>query len=125
MSANDSPPSPKANTKRWLWRLGRLFLLFLVALAAAFVIWRVKLSKKTGRELAAIQSAGYPISLAELEEKYYPEIDSKENAALFFQRVFASIHVTDDAKHKVRILPDYQSTNKAKFFAQENSERIA
>jgi hypothetical protein len=125
MRVPDTEFSPQEITKRWLWRLGLLFLLCLAALVATFIFWRVNLSRKIDRVIAAIQKDGYPISLTQLEDKYYPNIPSNENAAPFFLNAFASLHETNSAKLRIPDLPDYQSTNKPEFLSQTNLEYIA
>jgi hypothetical protein len=124
MNQGAASETPQQITRRWILRFGLLFFFCIVALIALFVIWRIRLSNRIARTLAAVHSAGYPVSLAELEQQYYPIISSNENAAPFFQSAFASLHVTNAGKNKMPDLPDYQSTNTPKFYSEKSLARV-
>jgi hypothetical protein len=60
------------------------FLLVAVALTAlSYFIWEYRLRKAVNAELAAIRSAGLPVSTDELDD-WYEDVPSGENAAEFF-----------------------------------------
>lgn len=122
MSDHAPSPTPEAIIKRWILRLGMAFLILLTALPVSFVIWRLNLSKRIGRTLAAIQKAGYPTNLAQLEQKYYPDVAADENAATLFESAFAMLTVTNS--RDIPYPPEYQSKTNATFFSPEMLLRI-
>ena len=53
-----------------------------------FLTWRIRLATRVHTKLTAIAKAGYPVSLADLEQMYYPELKAEENGAVFFTNAF-------------------------------------
>ena len=122
MSRTVPDETPKQITLRWFFRVCLLFLLAAVALLALFLIWRTNLWLRAHRAEVRLQQAGYPVSFAEAGQKYYPEISSNQNAAIFFERAFALLPGTNDPK--IPMFPHYQSTNHAVFFSQKNLDGV-
>ena len=119
MKVNAPLETPQKITLRWLFRVCLLFLFAALGLLAIFLIWRTNLWLRTNHSRARLQQAGYPVSLAEAAQKYYPEISSNQNAAVFFEQAFALLPGTNEPV--IPMFPHYQSTNRAAFFSQKNS----
>lgn len=73
-----------------LWVLLGIFLFFVILFAG----WRVHFSFKVRSELTALQKAGHPVTLAQLEQAYYPD-PGPDNAAGFFIGAFSQVHLTN------------------------------
>ncbi len=83
---NPPPPVPKCRKKSplFVWLVVAVFL----GIPALFAVWRLSLSSGIHSRKAALRQAGYPTSLAELQEKYYGSVDPSNNAAEFFNAAF-------------------------------------
>lgn len=124
MKGMDSTATPQQITMRWLARLALLFVLGIVALIADFVIWRIRLSHNIKKTLANIHAAGYPISVAELDQQYYPPIDPNQNAATLFEKAFSSLDVTNIGKNALPNLPPYQSSKKSELLSGKKLQLV-
>jgi hypothetical protein len=63
----------------------------LILLTAALIAWRVRLSNRIDARIAAIRSAGIPISSAEVNA-WLPQVPDSENGALPLVRAFTNLH---------------------------------
>jgi hypothetical protein len=82
-----------------LQRIAGIIVLSAVFLPVAiFVVWRMSLSMRLNSKLAAVAKAGYPVSLADVERMYYPELKPEENGAVFFTNAFTYLTWTNTPK---------------------------
>jgi hypothetical protein len=92
------PPLPgKSRSSRTLLLLLAIGLL----IPAAFIVWRIGISWKVHSRLSALRRAGYPSSMAELQQIYYSPIPDKENNALFFTAALKNLKSTNGFKSSV------------------------
>ncbi|MCF6174689.1 MAG: hypothetical protein L3J71_02860 [Victivallaceae bacterium] len=63
-------------------------------LLAAFslMMFRMSLNSQLNAKLAEIRAAGYPATLAELDD-YYPAVPDNENAALLYEKLRADARI--------------------------------
>jgi len=61
-------------------------------LAFIFIIWRLSIAAKVRSQLAALRQAGHAVTLAQVEQTYYPD-PGADNAATFFSDAFAQIDI--------------------------------
>src|SRR5437867_1349341 len=74
-------------TGRWVLIGVGLILLFFIG---KYAFDRLSLSRKIAARLGAIRKAGYPVTLAELNQ-WYMDVSSEENAAQIYARAFSSL----------------------------------
>lgn len=94
-SPNSPPPLPVKPKSR------RIFLVLLVIgvlIPGSFVAWRISIAWKVHARLEALQQAGYPVTMTELEQRYYPSVPSNSNGALYFNQAFAYLSLTNQAE---------------------------
>jgi hypothetical protein len=84
-------------TSKFILRLLCSFAVCIVIVIAAFVVWRVNLTRDVNARLAAIRAASLPTSGAELNN-YYPAVPDNENAALVMTQAFALMRNYPDSR---------------------------
>jgi hypothetical protein len=73
---------------RWKPKLYYAFIALALVLVAFFVIFRVSLKSEIEEKYEAIRAAGYPVTLAELDE-WYSIPPNAENAAYYYADAFS------------------------------------
>jgi hypothetical protein len=112
-------------TKRWYRWLVRTLLLVIVAPVLVFVVWRVHLAFSVKARLAALQRAGHPITLVELERLRYAPIGGETNAAVFFNKGIALSHFTNSTSRKLlEEFPPYRILTSTQFFSGRYQEKL-
>jgi hypothetical protein len=109
-------------------KLHKGMLLFYIAcgivllLVFSLMTFRMVLTSKLNVKLDEIRAAGYPATLAELND-YYPAVPDDENAAILYEKAFSFFHNIDDKRFKqnnkkqVKVKEEYgKITKKPKTF---------
>jgi hypothetical protein len=91
-SAKHPPPLPDKPRNR------RVFLLLLalgLLIPGGFIVWRIHISWSVHSRLKALRQAGYPTTMVELEQMYYPKLKPEDNAATVFLEAFQVLDFTN------------------------------
>lgn len=78
-------PPPETAASRWRFWIP---LSVGILIPLLFLIWRVNVSIQTSSKLKALEKAGYPTSMAALQQKYYAPITDDNNVALYYVETF-------------------------------------
>lgn len=110
----------------WYRRLVRILRFLFAMLALVFVVWRVHLGFSVKARLAALQRAGHPVTLAELERLRYAPIAAETNAAVFFNKAIALGHFTNPTSRKLfdEFRPHSRFVTSTQFFSGEFQEKL-
>jgi hypothetical protein len=98
LSTIRQPPLP------YKGRRSRTLLLLLAIglfIPGAFVVWRVGIYWRVCSRLKAFHQAGYPASMAELQQIYYSPVPDTENNALYFIAALKNLQSTNGFKSSV------------------------
>jgi hypothetical protein len=107
---------PMTKEKKPHKKLHKGMLLFYIAcgmvllLAFSLMTFRMVLNSQLNANLNEIRAAGYPATMAELND-YYPAVPDDENAALLYEKAFALYRGIDDKIFKQDAKVDKQSTD--------------
>jgi hypothetical protein len=111
----------------WYRRPLRILLLLAALFVVIFLVWRINLSFSVKARLKALQQAGHPVTLAELEQLRYPPIAAETNTAAFFNDAIAHGHFTNASSQKLmdELWPYSKFLSSTQLFSAEYQRKIA
>jgi hypothetical protein len=117
---NTPPPLRRKSGLRVLFIILVPFLLPLFI----FVAWRVGISWKVHSKLKALKEAGYPTTLAEMEQMYYPPIPAELNNAVYLLSAFQGFDASNALSQIGPILSLAASPTNPALFSSTNLFRM-